>query len=236
MRKAWCAVLMIMMVMVSGCTINFATEKGKTDPIQISNPHSIQVTIYKRYEDGVELKFQLLNAKNVKGTWTIQECGQEEVQTNKGAMIIYGVKECTIPEGHENDKSYYTIYIKFTGTVNGEKVTSDKLHVLDYDKIEKFPLERQNPNSQWIMLQNFIKTGYLYGASVHIGSTRAEIIDFFGEPDKSDSQNILDYREVQFTMYGERVGEIKMINTKESPIDVPNNDKDDIIRVFGNPD
>lgn len=222
--------------MLSGCTIHFADNKEKINTEGNSNPNPIRVSIYKHFEDGVELKLQLLNAKSTKGTWTIRKCGEEDVQENKGAEVIYGVMECEIPIGHENDKSYDTIYINFTGTVNGNRIISDKVYVLDYDEIDKVPLERQNPDSQWVMLQTFLKTGYLYGADVHIGSTKEQIIGFFGEPDPSDSPDFLDYKDVQFFMYGDKVDEIIILNTKESPIELPNNDKDDIIRVFGNPD
>lgn len=224
--------------MFSGCTIHFAgnKEQTNTEGNPNLNPNPIRVTIYKHYEDGVELKFQLLDAQSVKGTWTIRKCGQEDVQPNKGAEVIYGVMECEIPIGQEDDKSYDTIYINFTGTINGKKVVSDKVYVLNYDEVDKVPLERQNPDSQWIMLQTFLKTGYLYGADVHIGSTREQIVSFFGEPKPSGNPDLLEYKEVQFFMYGDKVDEIKIFNTKESPIDLPNNDKDDIIRVFGNPD
>jgi hypothetical protein len=217
----------------SGCSIHFGDNTEQTNIEEKAFP--IQASIYKHYEDGVDLKFRLLHAQSAKGTWTTRKCGKEEVQANKGAEIIYGVMDCEIPIGHENDKSYDTIYINFTGTVNGKKVVSDKVYVLDYDEVNKVPLERQNPDSQWVMIQTFIKTGYLYGVDVHIGSTKQQILDFFGDPKPSQNPDFLDYNEVQFFMHGDRVGEILVLNTKDSPIDLPNNDKDEIIRVFGNP-
>jgi hypothetical protein len=221
--------------MTIGCTININGTSQKSEDIANTKPIQIKVSIHKHFEDGVELKMQLVPSPKADGTWTIRKCDQEKVQSGKEAILIYGIPECTTPATDENDKSDDTIYINFTGLVNGKKITVDKVYVWDYKLLDKVPLERQNPDTPWIMLQTFIKTGYLYGAAVHIGSSKEDIIGFFGEPESSNNTDFFDYGYVDFKFYQNKVETITMKSTNENPIKTPNNDKDDIIRVFGKP-
>jgi hypothetical protein len=89
-RAYFSFLLALIVILVSGCEYYTAQGTVKKEGNKTIVP--IQVSIYKHYEDGVELKFQLLNGKNANGTWKIQKCGQEEIQANKGAAIIYGVE------------------------------------------------------------------------------------------------------------------------------------------------
>ncbi|WP_028778057.1 hypothetical protein [Shimazuella kribbensis] len=235
MKKSILSIFFILIfgAIATGCTVHINGISKESNDVAIAKPVSIKVSIYKQYEDGVELKMQLDHVPNAKGTWTIRMCDQEEVQASKGPIVIYGIPDCITPD--ENDQSDDTMYINFTGSENGKKVTVDKVYVWDDKLLENIPLERQNPDSPWIMLQTFIRTGYLYGASVHIGSSKQDIIDFFGEPEKAENPDFFGYDDVEFLFSQNKVEQITMKSTKDNPIKTPNNDKDDIIRVFGNP-
>ncbi|WP_028778543.1 hypothetical protein [Shimazuella kribbensis] len=229
-------------LVMSGCTINLsANEKQPNLSISTTsnnqenkgeNPIQIKVDIYKHYEDGFALQMYLANAKTGKGTWTIKTCEKENVHKNKGASILVGSEEVECVG--KMDSGSYNIYINFTGIVNGQQITLDKVYEWDYKELDNVPLdgsEEKPEKMSWETLKVNAQGGFLFNYMAYLGATKEDILTYLGNPDPSDEEGILEYKNENLSI-GIYDNQTVSFLSVENPDKLSSN-LDEIQQVFG---
>jgi hypothetical protein len=136
------AVALMVGAVATACSSTSEDNSKTTVTEETSVKQTIQVTVDKHYEDGVDLKATLQDAKTAKGKWVVKYCGLEHTSDSTSTSVVagFGYSECdVVPDGQEYD---HTVYASFTGEVDGKQTKVDKVYPLTKEEIDKVPLER----------------------------------------------------------------------------------------------
>ncbi|WP_028778060.1 hypothetical protein [Shimazuella kribbensis] len=230
--------LVLFAFMMSGCTINLFADKkqpnlttsttSNNQENKEGDPIQMKVDIYKHYEDGFELQMYLANAKSGKGTWTTTTCGKEYVHKNKGPSILVGSDEV------ECDGGKYNIYTSFTGIVNGQSITLDKVYEMDYKALDNVPLEGYEEKSKkmnWETLKVNAQGGFLFNSIAYLGAAKEDILTYLGDPDPSSGEGILEYKSKNLWIESHDNKTVGFLSVQN--LDQLSSNLDEIQKVFG---